>query len=90
MEQIVKLEKETSQVQTQYKDAEQNYGSDMLNLAEAKAYMTKHLSNKAVKSYNLRHGPDILGQFELAVNAVSMEEAVQLQGGQVETAVEQD
>ncbi len=79
-----------SQVQTQYKDAEQNYGSDLLNLAAAKAYMTKLLSNKAVKSYILRHEPDILEQFQLAVNAISIEEAVQLQGGQVETAAEQD
>ena len=90
MEQIVKLEKETSQVQTQYKDAEQNYGSDLLNLVVAKGYMTKLLSNEAVKSYIQRHEPDILEQFELVANTVSMEEAVQLQGGQAETPVEQD
>jgi hypothetical protein len=90
MEQIVKLEKEMSQVQTQYKDAEQNYGSDLLNLVVAKGYMTKLLSNEAVKSYIQRHEPDILEQFELVVNTVSMEEAVQLQGGQAETAAEQD
>ena len=90
MEQIVKLEKEMSQVQTQYKDAEQNYGSDLLNLVVAKGYMTKLLSNEAVKSYIQRHEPDILEQFELVVNTVSMEEAVQLQGGQVETPAEQD
>ena len=52
--------------------------------------MTKLLSNEAVKSYILRHEPDILEQFELVVNTVSMEEAVQLQGGQAETAAEQD
>jgi hypothetical protein len=90
MEQIVKLEKEMSQVQTQYRDAEQNYGSDLLNLVVAKGYMTKLLSNEAVKSYIQRHEPDILEQFELVANTVSMEEAVQLQGGQAETAAEQD
>lgn len=90
MEQIVKLEKEMSQVQTQYRDAEQNYGSDLLNLVVAKGYMTKLLSNEAVKSYILRHESDILKQFELVVKTVSMEEAVQLQGGQAETAAEQD
>ena len=90
MEQIVKLEKEMSQVQTQYKDAEQNYGSDLLNLVVAKGYMTKLLSNEAVKSYIQRHEPDILEQFELVVNTVSMEEAVQLQGGQAESPAEQD
>ena len=79
IEQIVKLEKEMSQVQTQYKDAEQNYGSDLLNLVVAKGYLTKLLSNEAVNSYIQRHEPEILEQFELVVNTVSMEEAVQQQ-----------
>lgn len=90
MEQIVKLEKDMSKVQTQYKVAEQNYGSDLLNLVVAKGYITNLLSNEAVKIYILRHEPDILEQFELVVNTVSMEEAVQLQGEQAETAAEQD
>ena len=79
-----------SRVQTQYKDAEQNYGSDLLNLVVAKGYMTKLLSNEVVKNYILRHEPDILEQFELVVNTVSMEEAVQLQVGQGKTAAAQD
>jgi hypothetical protein len=90
MEQSVKLEKEMSHVQTQDKDAEQNYGSDLLNLVVAKGYITMLLSNEAVKSYILRHGPKILEQFALVVNTVSMEEAVQLQGGQAESPAEQD
>ena len=77
IEQIVKLEKEMNQVHTQYKDAEQNYGSDLLNLVVAKGYLTKLLANEAVKSYIQRHEPEILEQFELVVNTVSMEEAVQ-------------
>ena len=79
IEQIVKLEKEMSQVQTQYKDAEENYGSDLLNLVVAKGYLTKLLGNDAVKSYITRHEPEILEHFELVVNTVSMEEAVQQQ-----------
>jgi hypothetical protein len=90
MEQIVKLEKAMSQVQTQYRDAEQNYGSDLLNLVVAKGYMTKLLSNEAVNSYILRHDPDMLTQFNLVVSTVSMEEADLLQGGQAETSVAQD
>ncbi len=39
----------------------------------------KLLNNEAVKSYIQRHEPEILGQFELVVNTVSMEEAVQQQ-----------
>lgn len=79
IEQIVKLEKEMSQVQTQYKDAEENYGSGLLNLVVAKGYLTKLLGNDAVKSYITRHEPEILEHFELVVNTVSMEEAVQQQ-----------
>jgi hypothetical protein len=68
-----------SQVQTQYKDAEENYGSDLLNLLIAKGYLTKLLDNDAVKRYITRHEPEILENFELVVNTASMEEAVQQQ-----------
>jgi hypothetical protein len=53
-----------------------------------RGYLTKLLSNEAVKSYILRHELNILKQFWLVVNSVSMEEAVQLQGGQAETPAE--
>jgi RepB plasmid partitioning protein len=79
IEQIVKLQKEMSQVQTQYKDAEENYGSDLLNLVVAKGYWTKLLGNDAVKSHITRQKPEILKHIELVVNTVSMEEAVQQQ-----------
>ncbi len=45
----------------------------------AKGYLTKLLGNDAVKSYIARHEPEILEHFELVVNTVSMEEAVQQQ-----------
>ena len=77
LEQLVKLEKEMSQVQTHYKDAEQNYGSDLLNLVVAKGYLSKLLSNEAVKSHIQRIEPEVLEQFELVVNTISMEEALQ-------------
>ena len=77
LEQIVRLEREMSQVQTKYKDAEQNYGSELLNLVVAKGYLTKLIGNDAVKSYIGRHAPEILEQFELVVNTLSMEEALQ-------------
>ena len=68
-----------SQVQESYTQAEQNYGSDLLNLVVAKGYLTKLLANGAVKSYIGRHEPEILTHLELVVNTVSMEEAVQQQ-----------
>lgn len=90
IEQIVKLEREMNQVQASYKDAEENYGSELLNLVVAKGYVTKLLSNPAVKSYIGRHQPEILSHLELVVNTVSMEEAVQQQmEQQTELEVEQ-
>ena len=80
LEQIVKLEKEMSQVHTQYRDAENHYGSDLLNLVLAKGYLAKLLCNEAVKSFVGSHAPEILEHFEMVVNTVSMEEAVQQQG----------
>jgi len=79
LEQIVRLEKEMNQVQVKYKDAEENYGSELLNLVVAKGYLTKLVSNAAVKSYIGRHAPEILEHFELVVNTISMEEALQQQ-----------
>lgn len=83
IEQIEKLEKEMSQVQEKYQEAESNYGSDLLNLVVAKGYLTKLLANEAVKSYIGRHDPEILTHLELVVNTVSMEEAVQQRDAQV-------
>jgi ParB-like chromosome segregation protein Spo0J len=77
VEQIVKLEREMSQVHTLYRDAENHYGSDLLNLVLAKGYLAKLLGNEAVKTFIDRQEPEILEHFELVVNTVSMEEAVQ-------------
>lgn len=76
LEKIVKLEKEMSQVQTKYKDAEANYGSDLLNLVVARGYLSKLISTPTVKDYLTQNHPDILDTFELVVNTVSMDEAV--------------
>ena len=45
----------------------------------AKGYLTKLLGNDAVKGYITRHEPETLEHFELLMNTVSMEEAVQQQ-----------
>jgi hypothetical protein len=41
LEQIVKFEREMTQVQEKYKDADKSYGSELLNLVVAKGYLTK-------------------------------------------------
>lgn len=77
LEQIVRLEREMSQVQETYKHAEENYGSELQNLVVAKGYLKKLMENEAVRSYVARHAPEIEEQFELVLNTVSMEEAVE-------------
>jgi hypothetical protein len=79
VEQIAKLEKEMNQVQTQYQDAEKHYGSDLLNLMVAKGFITKLLANESVKHFIDCNDREILAHFELVINTVSMEEAVQQQ-----------
>ncbi len=81
MEQLVRLEKEMGQLQAKYKDADSNYGSDLLNLVVAKGYLTKLLANAAVKSYIERKEPEILSHLQLVANTVSKEQAVQQQLG---------
>jgi hypothetical protein len=63
-------------VQTKYKDAEANYGSDLLNLVVARGYLSKLISTPTVKDYLTQNHPDILDTFELVVNTVSMDDAV--------------
>lgn len=75
LEQIVRLEREVNQVQDKYNKAEENYGSELLNLAVARGYLKKLTENEAVRSYIARHSPEILEQFELVLNTVSLEEA---------------
>ena len=89
IEQIEKLEKEMSQVQEKYQEAESSYGSDLLNLVVAKGYLTKLLANEAVKSYIGRHEPEIMTHLKLVVNTVSMEVAVQQQAQATEAAPEE-
>lgn len=43
----------------------------------AKGYLKKVLENDAVRAYVDRNAPEILEQFELVLNTVSMEEAVE-------------
>jgi hypothetical protein len=75
-----------NQIQTKYKDVEQNYGSELLNLVVARGHLTKLIGNPVVKSYIGRHAPEILEQFELVVNTASMEEALQQQAETAEHA----
>jgi len=88
LEQIVRLEREMNQVQEKYRHAEENYGSELLNLVVAKGYLKKLLENGAVHGYITRHAPEILEQFELVLSTISMEEAVGQAGAQIQNEEE--
>jgi len=77
LEQIVRLEREMNQVQEKYRRTEETYGSELLNLVVAKGYLKKLMENVNVRDIVGRHAPEILEQFELVLNTVSMEEAVE-------------
>jgi hypothetical protein len=73
-EQMLKMEREMSNLQEQYKMVEQTYGQDVLNLVLAKGYLTKVLGNKSVTRYLRQHQPDIVSELEKIIQAVSLEQ----------------
>lgn len=73
-EQMLKMEREMSNLQGQYKMVEQTYGQDVLNLVLAKGYLSKLLNNKSVARYLRQHQPDILGELEKIIQAISLDQ----------------
>lgn len=86
LEQIVKLEREMNQVQEKYKHAEDTYGSELLNLVVATAYLKKLMDNEAIHAYAARNALEIFEQFELVLKTLSLNEAVQQAGGEGDPA----
>lgn len=73
-EQMVKMEREMSNLQGQYKMVEQTYGQDVLNLVLAKGYLTKLLENKPVARFLRQKQPEVLAEFETIVQTVSLDQ----------------
>lgn len=72
-EQMAKMEREMSNLQGQYKAVEQTYGQDVLNLVLAKSYLAKLLENKHIARYLRQRQPEVLAEFELIVQTVSLD-----------------
>lgn len=68
------MEREMSNLQGQYKMVEQTYGEDVLNLVLAKGYLTKLLENKPVARYLRQRHSDVLAEFEVIVQTVSLDQ----------------
>jgi RepB plasmid partitioning protein/ParB-like nuclease domain len=72
-EQMLKMEREMSNLEGQFKLIEQSYGQDVLNLVLAKGYLTKLLSNEAVIRFLSQNTPDILREFSSIVQTASLD-----------------
>ena len=73
VQQMVKMEREMSNLQGPYKMVEQTYGEDVLNLVLTKGYLTKLLGNKAVARYLKQRQAEVLTEFEAIVRTVSVD-----------------
>jgi hypothetical protein len=73
-EQMARMEREMSNLQGQYKTVEQTYGQDVLNLVLAKGYLTKLLENRSIARYLKQRQPEVLAEFELIVQTVSLDQ----------------
>ena len=69
------------QFHTQYRVEENQYGAELLNMVLAKGHMAKFQANETMMNFVERWDPDILGHFEMVVNTVIMEEALQQKRG---------
>ncbi|HTD02726.1 plasmid partitioning protein RepB C-terminal domain-containing protein [Undibacterium sp.] len=62
--QMQRMEQEMSSLQGQYKDAEQTYGQDLLNLVVVKAYLASLLRNQQISAYLRNNYFDLLRGLE--------------------------
>jgi hypothetical protein len=72
-EQMLRMEREMSNLQSQYKVVEQTYGQDVLNLVLARGYLGKLLENKSVGQYLKKRQPEVFAQFEAIVATTSLD-----------------
>ena len=73
-DQMARMEREMTNLQGQYKNVEQTYGQDVLNLVLAKGYLAKLLENKTVARFLRQRQPEVLAEFESIVQTVSLDQ----------------
>jgi hypothetical protein len=72
-EQMAIMEREMSNVESQFKILEHSYGRDVLNLVLVKGYLTRITNNDSVIRFMTRYYPELLREFSSIVNTTSME-----------------
>lgn len=63
-EQLALMERESMNLEREFKIAEQSYGADHLDLVLAKGYLVKLLGNARVVRYLAQHHQELLGAFQ--------------------------
>ena len=63
-EQMASMETELAHLESEYKQAEENLGEDMLIMVAYRGYLTRLLENKEVEEYLAKHDPDVLHTFK--------------------------
>jgi hypothetical protein len=58
------MERESANLEREFKLAEQSYGTDHLDLVLAKGYLGKLLGNARIVRYLAQHHQDLLSEFQ--------------------------
>lgn len=72
-EQMAIMEREMSNVESQFKLLEQSYGQDILNLVLARGYLAKLIGNEAVIRFLTQKHADFLNEFSNIVSTTSLD-----------------
>ena len=72
-EQMLKMEREMANLQSQYRLVEHTYGQDVLNFMLAKSYLAKLLENARVAKYIKQLQPEMFEQFEVIVASTTLD-----------------
>lgn len=73
IESIKKIENDIASLHLQYKNIEQNYAQDTLNLVLAIGYLTKLILNINIRNYLAKYHPEILSGFESLIKLNSID-----------------
>lgn len=73
VEQIERLERESSSVMQDFKALEDSYGDDVLNLVVASGYVSRVIGNAEIERYLRGRHEDLLSELRVIVSAVSLD-----------------
>ena len=71
---IARMEREMENLERDFKLLEESYGSNVLKLVQAKGYIAKLLENEKVFRYISRNYMEIISEFQIIVEKMSLED----------------